>query len=183
MTEVESSPSATSSPGEVRYRMTVWQRATPFMPTVVATAVLFVTSRNEIPPPGGLPGLVTFWIVLVVVGALLPAYFGVTLTPSAAVVRNIRRRTIPWADIQAIRIESILGTKSIVLHEANGRSTRLRAPTTAFLAWDRRFEEKFHVIGTWWLTHRGPDWTPAPPPPAWWITPPTQERNPFAPPK
>ncbi|WP_234337092.1 hypothetical protein [Streptomyces xylophagus] len=135
------------------------------------------------PPPDAVTAWLTIWFGMLVLGALLPSFFGVTLTPSAAVVRNIRRRSIPWADIQAIRIESILGTKSIVLHEANGRSTRLRAPTTAFLAWDRRFEEKFHVIGTWWLTHRGPDWTPAPPPPAWWIAPPTQERNPFAPPK
>ncbi|MFD4556001.1 hypothetical protein ACFWP5_17060 [Streptomyces sp. NPDC058469] len=146
------------------------------------TAALFITSRTEMPPPGGLPGLVTFWIVLLALATLLPAYFGITLTPSAAVVRNVRRRTIPWSDIQAIQIESTLGTKSIVLHEANGRRTRLRAPTTGFPVWDRHFEEKFHTIGTWWLTHRGPDWTPTPPPPTWWNTPPTKERDPFTPP-
>ena len=85
-------------------------------------------------------------------------------------------------DIQAIQPESLLGTTTIVLCEANGRRTRLRAPSTGFLAWDRHFEQKFHTIGTWWLTHRGPGWTPVPPRPAWPTTPPTPEENPFAPP-
>ncbi|WP_406124683.1 hypothetical protein [Streptomyces sp. NBC_00989] len=168
---MDRSPGGTSAPVEVRIRMTVWQRVTPFLPTVVMTAALFTTSRAEMSPPGGLTGLVTFWIVLLALAAVLPAYFGVTLTPSAAVVRNVRRRTIPWADIQAVRTESVLGVRSVVLYEADGRRTHLRAPTTGYLAWDRRFEEKFHTIGTWWQTHRGPDWTPIPPPPAWWNTP------------
>lgn len=148
------------------------------------TAVLFITTGTEPPIPGGLAGLVTFWIVVLVLGAVFPSRFGVTLTPSGAVVHNLRRRTIPWADIQAVRIESVLGTRSVVLHVADGRRTELSAPRSGFLAWDRHFEEKFHVIGDWWMTHRGPDWSPAPPPPspAWRDTPSTAERDPFAPP-
>jgi hypothetical protein len=144
----------------------------------VVSAILLVTSLAGSPPPDAQTAWLAFWLGLLVVGLLLPSYFGVTLTESAAVVRNLRRRTIPWADIQSIQIESIMGTRTVVLYEANGRSTRLRAPSTGFLAWDRRFEEKFHVIGQWWLTHRGPDWTPAPPPRAWWNTPPNTPPNP-----
>ncbi|WP_234477669.1 hypothetical protein [Streptomyces sp. MBT65] len=144
----------------------------------VVGAGLLVTSLTGPPPPDALTASLTICFGLLVLGILLPAYFGVTLTESAAVVRNLRRRTIPWADIQSIQIESIVGTRTVVLHEANGRRTRLRAPSTGFLAWDRRFEEKFHVIGQWWLTHRGPDWTPIPPPGTWWNTPPNTPPNP-----
>ncbi len=181
---VESSLSGVASPAEVRYRMTMWQRTVPFLPAVVVTAAVFTTSAAGAgtTPPGGLPGLAAFWIVLLILTALFPHRFGITLTPSSAVVHNLRRRTIPWSEIRAVQTESILGTMTIVLYEANGRRTRLRAPSTGFLAWDHHFEEKFHVIGTWWLTYRGPDWNPVPPPPTWPTTPPTPDENPFAPP-
>ncbi|WP_245608054.1 hypothetical protein [Streptomyces hokutonensis] len=171
-----------SSPRQ-RYGATVWQRLGPVFPMLVVGVALLVASLTGSPPPDALAAWLTVCFGLLVLDILLPAYFGVTLTESAAVVRNLRRRTIPWADIQSIQIESIMGTRTVVLYEANGRRTRLRSPSTGFLAWDRRFEEKFHVIGQWWLTHRGPDWTPLPPRPAWTTTPQTpDEKNPFAPP-
>ncbi|MCX5235545.1 hypothetical protein OG824_10015 [Streptomyces prunicolor] len=40
--------------------------------------------------------MVAFWAVLLLLGSVLPSRFGITLTPSAAVVHNVRRRTIPW---------------------------------------------------------------------------------------
>ncbi len=180
---VDRSPEGTRPQDKVRYCATVWQRITPVLPLTVLSVALIITSLNGTWPPDTASALVMLWIGVLILGGLLPSYFGITLTPSAAVVRNMRRRTIPWADIQGIQIESVMGTRMIVLYEANGRRTRLRAPSTGFLAWDRRFEEKFHVMGQWWLTHRGPDWTPAPPPPAWWNTPPTPDWDPFAPPK
>lgn len=85
---------------------------------------------------------------------------GITLTADHAVVHNVRRRKIAWADVQCIRIESYLGSRTIVIYEASGRHTRLRAPIRGFLSWDRRFDEKFHTIGQWWLAHRGAAWTP-----------------------
>lgn len=145
----------------------------PVLPSVVITTFLFINVGTRMPRPGGLLGLATFWFFLLVLTALFPARFGTTLTPSAAVIHSWRRRTIPWADIRGIQTESTRGTKTIVLYEANGRVTRLRAPSTGFLAPDRHFEEKFHVIGDWWLTHRGPDWSPVSAPSA---------LNPFAPP-
>jgi len=154
--------------------MTMWQRTVPVLPAVVVTTALFINIRTGMPRPGGVAGLVTFWVFLLVLTALLPARrFGITLTPSVAVVHTLRRRTIPWADVRGIQTESIRGIKTIVLYETNGRFTRLRAPSTGFLAPDRHFEEKFHVIEDWWRTHRGPDWNPVSAPPA---------RNPVAPP-
>nr|WSY53555.1 hypothetical protein OG999_27815 [Streptomyces sp. NBC_00886] len=160
----------------------MWQRIVPVAPAIGMSVVLLTRFRTGRPSSDELLAWLVMWVALLALDVVLPSYFGITLTPSAAVVRNLRRRTIPWADIQGVQIESILGTRSVVLHEADGRRTRLRAPFTGFLAWDRHFEEKFHVIGRWWLDHRGPDWTPAPPPPTWWNTPYTPERNPFAPP-
>ncbi|XUL89647.1 hypothetical protein ACQ86D_25940 [Streptomyces galilaeus] len=164
--------------------MTVWQRTMPFLPAFVMTAILFIISTTGAgtTSPGGLPGLAAFWIVLLILTLLFSHRFGITLTPSAVVVHNLRHRTIPWPDIQAIQPESLLGTTTIVLYEANGRRTRLRAPSTGFPARDRHFEEKFHTIGTWWLAHRGPDWTPFPPRPAWPTAPQAPDENPFAPP-
>ncbi|MFE2533310.1 hypothetical protein [Streptomyces sp. NPDC059371] len=101
------------------------------------------------------------WIVLV---ASVVSPFGTTLTPSAARVRDLRRRTVPWASVQSVRVERVMGGRVVVLYEAGGHRTRLRAPMTAFLQGDRDFDEKFHVIGQWWPAHRGSDWVPVPPP-------------------
>ncbi|MER5796450.1 hypothetical protein [Streptomyces sp. NPDC001980] len=126
------------------------------------------------------PGLL-IWGVLLPLVLITSRRFGVTLTPSAAIVHGLRRRTILWSNVQAIRVESVLGSRTVAIYEAGGRHTRLRAPTTGFLSWDRSFEEKFHTIGRWWLAHRGPDWVPVPPPGVWWGGPPASQGNPYAP--
>jgi hypothetical protein len=51
---------------------------------------------------------------------LLPRKFGITLTPSAAIVHNLRRRIARWSEVQAITIESLLGSRTIVLYDTNG---------------------------------------------------------------
>jgi hypothetical protein len=121
------------------------------------------------------------WAVMPFMLLISGRYFGVTLTQSTAIVHSVRHRTIQWADVQAIRIEPFHGTRTIVIYEAGGRRTRLRAPLTGFLSWDRGFEEKFHTIGAWWLEHRGPDWAPVPPPRAM-RNGASVPGNPFAPP-
>jgi hypothetical protein len=80
------------------------------------------------------------------------------------VVHDLRRRTIRWADVQGIWVESSMGVRRVVICEAGGRLTRLRAPITGFMSQDAAFEEKFQAIGEWWLRHRGPDWAPLPQP-------------------
>ncbi|MFJ3422224.1 hypothetical protein ACIPN8_38535 [Streptomyces sp. NPDC086082] len=156
-----SSPDAASPPDEIRIRTTAWQRTTPLLPLAVLTAVLYLTPGTEFRPPGGLPAVAAFWIALLVLGTLVPSRLGITLTRSAIVVHTFRRRTIPWSDIQDMKIETTLGSRTVVLHETNGRRTELGVPTTGFLVRDSRFEEKFRTIEACWTTHRGPDWTPA----------------------
>ena len=178
---MEQSQVATVPPERIRYRLTRLQRLLPVLPSVVLVMAFQVLIWWDGGPFGPLlvSGLL-IWGVLPVLITSLP--FGVTLTPSAAIVRNLRRRTIQWSNVQAIQMESFFGSRTVVIYEAGGRCTRLRAPITGFLSWDRSFEEKFHTIGRWWLDHRGPDWAPVPPPGAQWGGPPASDRNPYAPP-
>ncbi|MEV7244105.1 hypothetical protein AB0N92_23060 [Streptomyces sp. NPDC093248] len=175
---MEQSQVAAVPPAHIRYRLTPLQCLLSMLPgiIIVASQILFWLD-------GGPSGLylvseLLVWCVVPIASRL----FGVTLTPSAAIVHNLRRRTIPWSSVQAIQIESLLGSRTVVIYEAGGRRTRLRAPITASLNRDRCFEEKFHTIGRWWLDHRGPDWVPVPPAGAWWGGPPASNGNPYAPP-
>ncbi|WP_406402726.1 hypothetical protein OH805_26040 [Streptomyces sp. NBC_00879] len=111
---------------------------------------------------------------------ILGQYFGVTLTESTAIVHGLRRRTIQWSNVQAVRVERFQGVQTVVIYEAGGRRTRLRAPITGFLTWDHGFEEKFGTVGRWWLDHRGPGWTPVLLPGAQWSGPPVPDGNAFA---
>lgn len=171
------------SPERIRYRLTLLQRWLPGLPaTVIVTAfqVLFWLDGGPFGPVL-FTGLV-MGVAMPLLAMILSSPFGITLTPSAAVVHNLRRRTIPWSDVQAIRVESSLGSRAVVIYEANGRRTCMRAPTTGFPNWDRSFEEKFHTIGRWWLDHRGPDWAPVPPPCAQRDGRSAPDGDPFAPP-
>lgn len=180
---MEQSQAGAVPPERVRYRLTPFQRVLPMLPTLVVVVpwqIFFWWDGGRIGPLL-LTGLLG--VVLPLLSLLTSRPFGITLTPTAAVVHNIRRRTIPWTDVQAVRVEPYAGTRTVVIYEAGGRLTRLRAPITGVLAWDRGFEEKFHTIGRWWLDHRGPDWFPVPPPGAWWSGGPQRsDGNPYAPP-
>lgn len=154
---------AADTVGIVKFRLTVLQR--------LLTACSL--------PVGYLLGWATLWIAGEpaslgfelhflaggLVGGLVvmftPPNFSITLSPHMAQVRNARRRTICWSDVQVIRIEKrSFGRRTIVIYEATGRKTELRAPVTGPFLWDRRFDEKFHVIGQWWLDFRGAEWQP-----------------------
>ncbi|MFJ8996019.1 hypothetical protein ACIRQH_37140 [Streptomyces sp. NPDC102279] len=148
---------------EIRFRLGTWQRLASMLPMAVPAG--FGTVEHVGRP--GFESWIQFLLIMLVLGVAvvsLTSLFGITLTPSAARVHNLRRRTIPWASVQSVRVEPIMGVRVVALYEADGRRTRLRAPTTGFLQWDRGFEEKFHVIGQWWLANRGSDWVPVPPP-------------------
>ncbi|MEU6199934.1 hypothetical protein [Streptomyces sp. NPDC047061] len=161
---------------QIRYRLTVLQRLLPMLPTIVIVMSSQVVFRLEGDPTGPLlVSAVVLCGVLPLLGLITSWSLGITLTPSAAVVHAFRRRTVPWSDVQAIRIEPLLGSRTVVIYEAGGRCTRLRAPSTGILSWDRDFEEKFHTIGRWWLDHRGPDWIPVPPPWTPWSGPPERQ--------
>ncbi|MFE2063345.1 hypothetical protein ACFXDH_13200 [Streptomyces sp. NPDC059467] len=168
-------------PERIRFRLTPLQRLLSLLPAIVILALqgLSWLGRNPYRPR---PVLLLIWGVVLVVGLIASRSTGVTLTPSAAIVHNLPRRTVLWSDVQAIQIEPLMGNRAVVIYEAGGRRTRLRAPSTGFLSWDRGFEEKFHTIGRWWLDHRGPGWTPVPPPATPWGGPLGPDKNPYAPP-
>ncbi|WP_328450158.1 hypothetical protein OG780_20190 [Streptomyces sp. NBC_00386] len=158
----ESQVSGAPALEEIRFRLGIWQCVPPLL---LMTACLWFGPVLGAVTGVGRPSFdawtLAMWIVLVV---LVVSPFGVTLTPSAARVHDLRRRTVPWASVQSVRVEQVMGGRVVVLYEADGRRTRLRAPVTGFLQRDRGFEEKFHVIGQWWLAYRGTDWVPVPPP-------------------
>ncbi|MEU9454822.1 hypothetical protein [Streptomyces sp. NPDC048277] len=168
-------------PERVRYRLTHLQHLLSLLPAIIVTGSQFLFWWGG-EPFAPVRGSLLICCLLVPAALIASWPFGVTLTPSAAIVHTLRRRTVPWSNVQAIQIESLLGSRTVVIYEAGGRTTRLRAPITGFLNWDRGFEEKFHTIGRWWLAHRGPDWVPVPPPAAWWHVPLTPDGNPYAPP-
>jgi len=152
---------------QVRFRLKFWQQVPSLLPIPIVLSAEWIVQLLG-PPSSAANGLtaterhqifevsfvtdaivVLFFLVMVLLGRS----FGITLTPTEARVRNLRRRVIRWSDVRAVTTERVLGTHFVVLHEAN-RRTRLRAPITGFLVWDRRFEEKYHTIGQWWLDHR-----------------------------
>ncbi|WP_351223040.1 hypothetical protein [Streptomyces sp. NPDC002133] len=173
-------------PERIRYGLTPFQRALPFLPLAVFCVVIEVVEvvdwiRGDAFSVGAANPF-WVWIAMPLLAMIVFPRHGITLTASAAVVHNLRRRTIRWSDVQGVHTESSLGQRTVVIYEASGRRTRLRAPVTGVLCWDRRFEEKFHAIGQWWLAHRGPDWSPVSPQLARRDGRSTSGGNPFAPP-
>lgn len=161
---------ATSGTESVRYRLTPWQM---IMPCTIFAAVLigaFVAWFLE-PQPGLTDAqrhqlatsnavIYAVLVVLMLLAVWQSRRWGVVLTPTEARVYVLRRRVIRWSDVRAVTWETSFGARSVVLHEAN-RRTSLRAPCTGFLAWDRNFEAKYHTIEQWWLTHREPTDSPS----------------------
>jgi len=173
--------SAASAGERVRFRLTFWQLVLSHVPMFIplcGLAVIRLVSHPSASAAGDAltaaerheidlfnTVALTIFAVLVPLSVLQNRWFGVTLTPTEARVHNLRRRVIRWDDVRAVTVESLLGTRTVVLYE-DGRRTRLRAPSTGFLAWDRSFEAKYHVIGQWWLAHRSqPDQSGG------WLTP------------
>jgi hypothetical protein len=70
-------------------------------------------------------------------------------------VHNLQVRTIRWVDIASVSTDRMLGSTYVIVWEASGRSTRLRAPTTGLLAWDRDFQAKYQTITAWHQALRG----------------------------
>jgi hypothetical protein len=91
----------------------------------------------------------TFVMTWGVVSGLLFRWQGVTLAPDGLHVHNLQARTLRWTDIAVLDTDRVLGTTYVIVRETSGRSTRLRAPTTGPLAWDRDFEAKYQTITRW----------------------------------
>jgi hypothetical protein len=109
--------------------------------------------------------LALVWLVLGCAGVVEALWLrtrGVDLTDEAAVLRGFRRRTIAWRDVQAVVCTQRFGWV-VQLVPAGGKPVTLRAPTTSMGKAVSEYERDFHRIEQWWLTHRGPSWSPAPP--------------------
>ncbi|MGW0424650.1 hypothetical protein [Streptomyces sp. NPDC003015] len=178
---MEQSQVVARPPERIRYRSTLLQSVLPVLPILVIVWGTKVWEWMSWKPVGAdMADSFGLWGATLLVLLIAGQYFGVTLTESTAIVHNLRRRTIQWSNVQAICLEGFRGAQTVVIYEAGGRRTRLRAPITGFLCRDRGFEEKFHTIGRWWQDHRGPDWTPVPLPAAQLSGPPVPHGNPFA---
>jgi hypothetical protein len=138
----------------VRLRMPVYARVIFVVPLMVIVAEqIWLGSLQADSAPA-----VHFTIIVMLVALLfgLNCWFGITLTPVMAVVHNVRRRQLPWSEIVAVTQQSYFGSRRVVLWTNDGRRTALRVPIMAFPGLGRRrFDHDYHLIGRWWLAHRG----------------------------
>ena len=143
----------------VRFRSTwaqwAWAVGSAAAGLALAQLVIALTTST---PTGSSFGPVDFFVVFVGIFAALTAlvyrWQGVTLTREALLVHNLRARAIAWSDIQSITVEPLLWTNTLVVRENCGRRTRLRAPSTGPLFWDRDFDAKYRTIGEWYVAMR-----------------------------
>jgi hypothetical protein len=110
-------------------------------------------------------------VLLVVVGVVVsPALLvctreGLVLTPEHAdVVNPLRRRRIPWRDVQGVVLDHL----DIVFGLADGERVTVLYPERrtrrGWRSYDRRVADRDR-IWQWWVDHRGADWRPLTPPP------------------
>jgi hypothetical protein len=156
---------APSSTDPLRYRITPWQMILPcgiYAGVLIGQFVAFFlqaqpgltdAERHQLATSNAY--IFAFFVALFPLVVWQSRRWGVILTPTEARVYGLGTRVIRWSDVRAVEVEDRFGSRIVVLHEVN-RRTRLRAPSTGFLAWDKRFDEKFRTIEQWWLTHRGP---------------------------
>jgi hypothetical protein len=146
-----------------------------WIPLLVAALVILAMRVLEwVAPAGPSPG--GSWTTgdnfpLVVGGvfvleALLIRSFGLDLTPESANVHGLRRRRVPWSQIQAVLCYRAMGADRVALVLDSGERVVLRMPATYWgsgPATAARYQEDFHRLGQWWLAHRGPTWRPVRP--------------------
>jgi hypothetical protein len=149
--------------GRIRYRAT-WQQALPLTVSLGAVVLMQLSDLSPWADQGqGVPvlpfgsralALALPCFILLELWAL-NRYVGLTLTPEAAVVHNLRRRTIRWTDVSDVAVEPFAGGRRVVFYETNGQRTPLRMPTTGFLSRDRGFDDKVATIRGWWRANGG----------------------------
>jgi hypothetical protein len=152
---------ATLAPGtgSVRIRSTIgqwlWLLAAATVAIALTQAGLALVFRGTPAAEQVFVSVATFAVVWSVLSALLFRWQGVTLAQDGLHVHNLQARTIRWVDIASVSTDRMLGTTYVIVWEAPGRRTRLRAPTTGLLAWDRDFQAKYQTITAWHQALRG----------------------------
>jgi hypothetical protein len=117
--------------------------------------------------PMGRPWVALFGLVIgclnVGLGLAL-RFFGIDLTPGFAVVRCLRRRRVPWGEVQAVvSNDGKYGTSVVRLILDNGESVRLPLSKNHWRKGNAQCERDFHRMVQWWITHRGESWRPVHP--------------------
>jgi hypothetical protein len=100
---------------------------------------------------------------VIVAEALWALTWGVDLTPESVNLRGVRRRSIPWQEVQAVLRYEQVGQARVQLIPEEGKPITLRAPTRLWGMGGAGYERDFHRIGQWWLAHRGESWRPVRP--------------------
>jgi hypothetical protein len=141
--------------GVIRLRPTRWQwaaREAWFVFLLCIMAPAFVLNDPKRP----WSGLVVMVLLAFAWGALLGLHMfrlGLTVTPDVLVAHGWSCRVIAWRDIERITIQGSWDRKSVWVQETSGRKTKLRAPATGWLNWDRNFDAKFRWLGEWYMAH------------------------------
>jgi hypothetical protein len=138
---------------------TLWcYRIVGFIPLAIFMVVYVVTLAHVLATP---KWLVYEWLFIAFFILTAHSWFGVNLTETELVVNSFRRRHIPWANIQAITQERFLGGRRVVVWTDQNERIPLRIPIVDFTGiGSANFERQYHVLGQWWLSHRGPWWAP-----------------------
>lgn len=112
--------------------------------------------------PIGRPWVALFSLVIGCLnlwGGLAMRILGVDLTHESAVVRGLRRRKVPWAEVQAVvRDDGKFGTFMVRLILDSGESVRLPFPKSFWLKRNAQCQRDFHLIHEYWVAHRGEFW-------------------------
>jgi hypothetical protein len=77
-----------------------------------------------------------------------------------------RTHTIPAADIQAVTLDRVLGSRVVTVWIRTGKARRASAAGRTDGVFRQHFERDWRRIGDWWLASRGTDWQPGVP--QWW---------------
>jgi hypothetical protein len=142
-------------PGRVRFRASRRQALVIGLPfCIIAAIVATGYCLSAQPATTGRSGWLYLLVLVMAVAAMgLQARFGATLTAEGVIVHGLRRKTIAWDDVTAIRAEEYTTNRVVAIYELGHRRTRLRYPTSGGLFGDSEFDDKLRVIQGWWTAH------------------------------
>ena len=123
---------------------------------VFLVAVDGLTSGQQV----GLAYFLLAAVGVVVAESLWELTLGVDLTPESVILRGVRRRSIPWQQVQAVIRDEMLGQRTVRLILQNGKPVTLRSPESSLWVGRAAYERDFQRIDQWWLAHRGQSWGP-----------------------
>jgi hypothetical protein len=149
----------TEALGTVKLRQSWFWRLVPLI-TPTALAIFYVV---YLPASHGLllVAILLLWSVFVAFVITVGAWSGVNLTPMELEIHSLHRRQIPWANVQAITTGRYLGGERVIVWTDRGERIPLLIPGASISGGGpATFEKQYHLIGQWWLGHRGPWWQP-----------------------